>query len=330
MTLILYGVDISHHQGSFDLGRTAREGFDFAIMKATEGNSFVDKQFASNLAKARNAGLIYAAYHYVRANSSAASQVRHIASVVPPSCPVILDVEHGGGNIALTRDLNQRLNAAGYRTPLLYLPKWYWEQIGRPNMSGLPPLWFSRYPANRAGTASAVWARNAGWLNSLWGGYGGLGVEILQYSDQGVVAGHSPVDLNAYRGTRSQLAALFGSGSGGAAPTPTTPTTTISEDDTMAVLPAGNKSATLGIPTGAKRVLVGIDWGKLDIHQLLFVGGNYPPGDRGAADFKPGFDKRVVDASRPWVIPVPAGAISMGLWYTSPDANHPGVTFLYS
>ena len=127
---MLWGIDISHHQGVFDLGRTRAEGFDFAFLKATEGSSFVYRRFSANLAAARAAGLLVAAYHYQRADSSAAAQVAHIARTVPRDVPVILDVEANGGNAALTRDITARLHAAGYRTPLLYLPRWYWQQIG--------------------------------------------------------------------------------------------------------------------------------------------------------------------------------------------------------
>lgn len=216
---MLYGIDISNHQGVFDLGRAASEGFAFAILKSSEGHTFTDGRFADNVANARAAGMTYAAYHYVRGGSSSAAQAAHIGRVVPTDCPVILDVETGGGGIDLTRDLTARLHAAGYRTPLLYLPAWYWQQIGSPDLSGLPPLWYSRYPYSRAGTAADVWNRHAGWLSEFWGGYGGLPVEILQYSDQGHVAGRSPVDLNAYRGARAELDALFGSSGGSAVPT---------------------------------------------------------------------------------------------------------------
>lgn len=207
---MIFGIDISHYQGNFDLHRARREGYEFVIIKSTQGNYRVDPKFGRNLDQARAAGMVHAAYHYQDGNTNAAAQADHIARTVPRECPVILDVEAGGGTAALTRDLTQRLRDKGYRLPLLYLPEWYWKQIGRPSLTGLPPLWYSRYPNSRAGAASVVYDRNRGWLDGLWGGYGGLHVEVLQFSDQGHVAGHSPVDCNAYRGTRQQLEALFG------------------------------------------------------------------------------------------------------------------------
>lgn len=213
---MIWGLDISHHQGAgFPLARARAEGFDFAFFKATEGAGFVDRQFAANLAAGRAAGMLVAAYHYQRGDVSAAAQVAHIQRHVPRDVPIVLDVEANGGDARLTRDLNARLNAAGYRTPLLYLPKWYWQQIGSPDLRGLPPLWFSRYPDNRGGSASQIYGRVPA---SYWNGYGGLGVEVLQFSSSATVAGRTPIDVNAYRGSREQLAALFG-GAPGAAPT---------------------------------------------------------------------------------------------------------------
>lgn len=207
---MLYGIDISHHQGAFDLARTRAEGFDFAFFKATEGESFVDAQFAANLRAGAEAGLLVGAYHYQRADSSAAAQAAHIAATVPAHVPVILDVEDGGGDANLSRDILGRLAATGHRSPLLYLPRWYWEQIGSPDLGGLPPLWYSRYASNDGGYASVIYERYRDFYDAQWGGYGGLGVAVLQFTASATVAGVSPVDANAYRGTREELAGLLG------------------------------------------------------------------------------------------------------------------------
>ncbi|MBB5157652.1 glycoside hydrolase family 25 protein [Saccharopolyspora phatthalungensis] len=209
---MIWGIDIPRYQAGIDLHRAKREGIDFAIIKASQGTR-VDPQFRRHLDQARAAGLLHAVYHYQEGDIGAAAQAEHIMRTVPREVGVILDVEAGGGNAALARDITHRLNAAGWRTPLLYLPEWYRRQIGRPDLRGLPPLWYSRYPNSRAGAPADVYARNRGWLDGLWGGYGGLPVAVLQYSDEGRVAGRSPVDCNAFRGSRDELAALLGGGS---------------------------------------------------------------------------------------------------------------------
>lgn len=206
---MIYGTDISHYQGSFDMQRARAEAFEFVFIKATEGSGFVDSRFATNLANARAAGLLVAAYHYQRSEDSAQAQVDNISGVVPTDVPVILDVESGSGGTALTADILGRLEAAGYSSPLLYLPAWYWRQIGEPDLSGFPPLWKSRYPDNEGGYASEIYQRVP---EHYWNGYGGNWVAVLQFTSSATVAGQSPVDADAYLGTRQELAQLLQAG----------------------------------------------------------------------------------------------------------------------
>jgi GH25 family lysozyme M1 (1,4-beta-N-acetylmuramidase) len=204
---ITFVLDISHHQDlSLNLAQTRRDGCEGAFLKAGEGSTYVDPTFAANLAEARAAGQLVAAYWYQRSNATAAAHVAKIQATVPRDVPVIIDVEANSGNVALTRDVIGRLNAAGYRTPLLYLPRWYWQQIGSPSLAGLPPLWSSRYPDNNVGLLAAEWARVPA---SYWDGYGGLPVALLQFTSSASIAGHQPLDASAFRGTRDQLAALL-------------------------------------------------------------------------------------------------------------------------
>jgi hypothetical protein len=205
---ITFGLDISHHQDlGLDLARCKREGISFVFIKATEGDGYVDSEFAANLAEARSAGLLVAAYHYVRSGATAAAQAAHIGRVVPKSVPVIPDVEAASGGVALTRDIVNRLQQAGYRVPLLYLPRWYWQQLGSPSLAGLPPLWSSRYPDTVVGSISDEWADVPA---TYWNGYGGLSVAVLQFTSAAAIAGYQPLDANAFRGTATQLAALLG------------------------------------------------------------------------------------------------------------------------
>lgn len=205
--MAILGIDVSHHQGAaLDFKAFAADGIQFAIIKATEGANFLDDQFTRNLARAQAAGLLVAAYHYVRGNASAADQVAFVRRVVPAGIPVIPDVEANSGSIVLTRDFVARLKPY-YRVPFLYIPRWYWQQIGSPSLSGLPPLWSSRYPDKVVRPVREQFSRAP---SAYWVGYGGLDVQLLQFTATASVAGVSPLDANAYGGTREQLATLFG------------------------------------------------------------------------------------------------------------------------
>ena len=236
---VTFAIDISHHQDkSLSLAQARRDGCELAILKAGEGSSFVDEDFASNLAEARAAGQLVAASWYQRANASAAAHVAKIRQVVPLDVPIIPDVEANSGGVQLTRDLVAQLRAAGYRVPLLYLPLWYWrDHLGSPSLAGLPPLWSSRYPDNVVGLLATEWAAVPA---SYWNGYGGLDVALLQFTSSARIAGYAPLDASAFRGTRDQLAALLGQGStttGGGAPSGSTTTTGVELMERITVTP---------------------------------------------------------------------------------------------
>lgn len=205
---LIFGIDVSHHQGAtLDFAAFRNEGIEFAFLKATQGGSFQDSQFSGNLRRATTAGMLVASYHYVESSASVAAQVSNVARTVPRGIPVILDVESGSGGISLTRTIAAELRKAGYRVPLLYLPRWYWQQIGSPPLNGLPPLWSSRYPDTVVGPLLSEYGDVPA---NYWNGYGGLGVSVLQFTSSARIAGRSPLDANAFKGTRAELAAMLG------------------------------------------------------------------------------------------------------------------------
>lgn len=194
-----FGVDVSNWQASFDF-----RGWDFAFIKATQGNWFKDGRFNQHLTNARAAGVQVAAYHY-QETSSVDSQVENIKSMVPTNVPIIIDVERGSGGVDITRTLIQRLRAEGYDVPFLYLPRWYWNEIGQPDLSGLPLLWASWYPDYVARPREQARDMVPG---SAWNAYGGVNVAIMQFTS-------SPFDQNWYPGSRDDLARLLNGGAGG-------------------------------------------------------------------------------------------------------------------
>lgn len=51
-----WGIDVSHHQGIVDWMRVKAAGAEFAFLKASEGTTFVDRQYKRNYARAKAAG----------------------------------------------------------------------------------------------------------------------------------------------------------------------------------------------------------------------------------------------------------------------------------
>ena len=202
----LWGVDISGWQAGINLDAVAREGFSAVIAKATEGSGYTSPEYARQKAGAARAGLRFMAYHYILASVSAAEQVDRVAAVEPDrSVPVMLDHEQGSGGVAELRAVHDEFVRRGYTVALVYLPRWYWERIGRPDLSGLPPLMASAYGSDQPGYASALYPGDdaAGWRD-----YGGNRVAVLQFTQRAHVAGRQ-IDAWAFRGSTDELAALF-------------------------------------------------------------------------------------------------------------------------
>lgn len=216
----IFGVDISNHQNGISGKRIASEGFRFCIIKATEG-TWRDPILHSHLADVRGTDMHVAAYVYVRHDATPQQHADTLHDHLgDTSVPIALDIEHGSGSsVAHFKAIRDAIQARGYRVILTYLPNWYWKEISRPSLSGLPPLWTSRYPDMKSGYASSIYHERAG--SKGWDGYGGLDVAVWQFTSTALVAGQK-IDGNAFRGTEADLAALFGGEAPAAAPAPST------------------------------------------------------------------------------------------------------------
>ena len=77
-------IDVSNHQGAIDWSAVAGDEVEAAMIKATEGNDYVDPRFAENWAGAGDAGLRRGAYHFFTLCSPGAEQARNFLAAAPP------------------------------------------------------------------------------------------------------------------------------------------------------------------------------------------------------------------------------------------------------
>ena len=220
-TVTIFGVDVSEHQDGMSLARAKAEGIDFAIIRLCDG-TYRDRVFASHLADAESAGLLVATYWYLRAPSEGTSIAQQVDVIDQQmggrrDLPVWIDVESVApdGRKLLTKDdvwaAKRELEGRGYRVPGIYSGAWYWERMpgGEPSMDGLGALWVSSYGRNRTSPYREAYVGDGGDQHPGWSyPLGDRTPDILQYGSNGQVAGFI-VDVNAYRGTRDQLAAIF-------------------------------------------------------------------------------------------------------------------------
>ena len=96
-------IDISHHNGkSLDFKQARADGIVGVIHKASQGTSGRDPMYAANRAKAREAGLLWGAYHFAT-GSDGARQAAHFLDTVGDTRDVLLalDLEPNPGGASM-------------------------------------------------------------------------------------------------------------------------------------------------------------------------------------------------------------------------------------
>lgn len=228
-----YGVDVSVHQNGMSLKQAAREGVDFAIIRTTDG-TYKDRCYQSHLADAESAGLVTAAYHYLRNPSegtSVAQQVQASLQVMGnKKRPMWIDVETNAGlHVDHIRACKREFERHGVRVIGAYSYVPYWE--GRvaprePDSHEFGKFWVAAYGRNPAGKPRDIYPGNGHrqWNYPL----GNQKPALWQFGSNAQVAGYS-VDINAFRGTKEELRALFY----GTKPTPAKPGKPQHKEDDM-------------------------------------------------------------------------------------------------
>ncbi|KZM68119.1 glycoside hydrolase family 25 protein [Nocardia terpenica] len=214
--MTLFGIDISNNNGpDIDMAQVKAEGFDFVFAKVTEGDYFVDSTWPVYRDAARAEGLLVAGYHYLRGDCDINAQADLFTSHLGDGVAAMVDFEANSGDISTFWAFVNAVNARGHQIQLSYIPRWYWQQIGCPDLTAAPGLIQSSYVTG-TGYAAELYPGDD---TDFWNGFGGRNPDLLQFTDKADVAGHA-VDANAFRGTHAELAALLGCHD---FPSPTTP-----------------------------------------------------------------------------------------------------------
>lgn len=188
-----HGIDVSHHQGKIDWETVKNFRFDdnlkiaFAYLKATEGFSRQDKQFARNWKECKRLNIRRGAYHFYIPSRDPVAQADNFVKTVGNSMgdlPPVLDFEQDNGQSReqIIRDLNIWLNLIEkkYGTkPLIYTSYHYYKTYLKGNFDEYK-LWIADYDDRQLL------------------GYGSGEVVIWQHSRSATVRGiRGKVDFNA-------------------------------------------------------------------------------------------------------------------------------------
>ena len=223
----IWGFDVSGHQGPYvDFEQLKREGYEFCFIKASEGIGWWDPQYKTNMRRAGEAGLQAGAYHFLWGNDPVRQVQTFLNRVGNPGGKMLcVDVETYNGQVpprkahlwGFLRELTRRV---GKQTPIVvYSGDWYY--VNRPEIGNAQ---FSELEAEEIrvspwSTPNVGYAEGPGARETLYGqmpqtewqegfGFGGKPIGILQFTAEGAAAGISPLDLNAFAGTREDLGRL--------------------------------------------------------------------------------------------------------------------------
>ena len=214
------GLDVSQVQGKIDWAAVKGAGFDWVIVKCTEGAHYTDPQFRANVLGARAAGLLVGAYHFLTSQAPVADQARafgEAASGVALDLPPVVDFEYPppdkwtpGQGLALTArclDMCRRVRDMGYAPVVYTYPYFAGALPPSPELTALVAefgLWIASYHNEKhepgeadVPTLPKPWTR---WTFWQWSGDKGTSVPG--------VAG--VVDHDVYNGTVDELKAWLG------------------------------------------------------------------------------------------------------------------------
>lgn len=189
----MIGVDISNHQKGIDL-LPAKQYIDFAIIKATEGLSFIDPSFNNHVRMCQNLGLKLGAYHYARPdNRPSKDGMREEAkwfcdtvykAGILGKAILVLDWEQN----CLSRDdlagafLNEVLQLTGI-TPFIYASTWILKLENFADITKNYFTWEARWPTTeQVGVSAAAQfvTRYTTPVSTIW-----------QFTSNGTIPGYS-------------------------------------------------------------------------------------------------------------------------------------------
>jgi lysozyme len=198
----LQGVDVSQYQGRIDWKAVARSQ-DFAIARATLGNTYVDTFYAANRNGARAARIRFGAYHFAKPGANLndaiieADHFVRVARLGRGDLIPTLDIEATGGLgvTALRTWVRTWLARVASRVgvkPMIYVSPSFWRTyMGNTTWfanAGYRILWIAHYNVSAPTVPAFNW--------------GGRGWTFWQWTSCGRVAGIGGcVDRDRYNGS---------------------------------------------------------------------------------------------------------------------------------
>jgi hypothetical protein len=192
------------------LSQLHAQGFAGVVHKVSQGSDYQDPYWRACRAWCEANDLSWLGYHYVDTSDPAAQANNFNADFGGGN--VMLDFEEGSGDINNFWAVVNAFNNVGVNVSLAYIPRWYWGQIGSPDLSALPAnqiqLVSSNYGPNPAGTAQEIYSRLGADGGPGWLPYGNCVPAAWQFTNKASIAGIT-VDCNVHHTPETDLDGFF-------------------------------------------------------------------------------------------------------------------------
>jgi lysozyme len=207
MTMTVLGVDISKWDGNWDAVRSKAAGAEFAFIKASQA-TYTDPLFVTNWQRAKDAGILRSAYHYLDYGKPGRDQANYFADLLAAERGELIptvDFEQRGTSVtaaialAALRDFAAQMKARGFERFIIYTSVSYWKEFGEKNASWAQfPLWLADYNNKEGAASPAPWTQWTFWQFTPKGSGETFGTESFN------------VDVNRYNGSLDDLYAFAG------------------------------------------------------------------------------------------------------------------------
>ncbi|MCM1319271.1 MAG: hypothetical protein NC217_02685 [Muribaculaceae bacterium] len=193
------GIDLSAHNGEVDFDKVAADGISFVWLKASEGETIHNADFAANYDEANEAGLALGAYHFFRFDCDGVKQGVNLCDAldgrIPPlGVAIDVELEHNAKGVS-DKEIISRLESMVDYLNLRGLPitfytnKEGYERFIKNDFADYP-LWICSFRDYEPFESDTPWV--------FW-----------QYSHAGSVQGiKGKVDMNVFNGSRSAFRLL--------------------------------------------------------------------------------------------------------------------------
>ena len=124
---------LSNYQRGINL-----RGWHAVCAKASEGTGYTDPSFGTFRTHAAGAGAFFFGYHFLHAGNGAGQADHYFGAAGRTPCMIDLEPTSGSNpSLADAEHFCDRLRAHGCACNMLYLPRWYWGNMGQPALGGL-------------------------------------------------------------------------------------------------------------------------------------------------------------------------------------------------